>query len=1075
MEFLKKTALLIFAFIAGTTNLCAQIATVGTTRASHNNGSTHWSVAVSPVAGDTLLVGCDFNSGVSFVGVSDTAGDTFTLIAQEADSTNFAARVYLAMNVKGGSTTVTCTAASGPPNNEIYVTELKGVNPSVPIDKALSLGGSTSPASGSITTTNPNEFLWAYIISGAVTKASGWASLSSFDENLVASKAQAVPGTVAPSFRVTMNWTLLVVALNPTGSVAPPPISVSLSPSAASVQVSQSVPFIATLHNDSQEKGATWSLSGAGCSGATCGSLSNVTTTSVTYTSPASVPTPATVTLLATSLTDSTKSASAALTVTAPTPISVSVSPATTSVQVSQSAPFTATLQNDSQNKGVTWTLSGAGCSGASCGSLSNVTTTSVTYTAPASVPTPAAVTLLATSVTDNTKSATATLTVTADPPISVSVSPGTASVQVSQSAPFTTTIQNDSQNKGVTWTLSGAGCSGASCGSLSNVTTTSVTYTAPASVPTPAAVTLLATSVTDNTKSATATLTVTADPPISVSVSPGTASVQVSQSAPFTTTIQNDSQNKGVTWTLSGTGCSGATCGSLSNVTTTSVTYTAPASVPTPTAVTLLATSVTDNTRSATATLTVTASATTSPAEAQVPALVSGFEGSSSGTSNASPMKVPLPDPSIAGNYITVKGYYAPCGACSLAITDDQSNSYTTKVSTSDGNIVVVLARTSAVATAGTRYLTFTWSGGAHPGFAKFSVGQVMNIATSSPDDGTGTGNGSSSTPTCSSTTPTASGDWVEQETMMDGSGIVTSWTAGSQSDITWSLFNGYTGQGGDSVQDAAQYGVYNSTTALEPTMTMNPSNTWNTGCMFLKAGSSGASLPAGIQLISEHHVNTASGASNSLTWNFPVRGNVHVIFGNASFDTDIVSITSSPSLTWTRIGTEGMGTCTTGSTGGYGGFDAFYAIDSSPSLAMTVTINTTASGNTSPGTYAQGTLAMYDIQSAGTLDANGPFCANGNNTGGTTNWNGVTVSSPKANGLYLTMLSNSSNQTQHYSPGVPDIVICPFTDTGACDENDAHAHYYPPSTSSFTSNWTSDAPTGPWAEVMIGFAPLP
>src|SRR5271163_2650306 len=1075
MEFLKKTALLIFAFIAGTTNLCAQIATVGTTRASHNNGSTHWSVAVSPVAGDTLLVGCDFNSGVSFVGVSDTAGDTFTLIAQEADSTNFAARVYLAMNVKGGSTAVTCTAASGPPNNEIYVTELKGVNPSVPIDKALSLGGSTSPASGSITTTNPNEFLWAYIISGAVTKASGWASLSSFDENLVASKAQAVPGTVAPSFRVTMNWTLLVVALNPTGSVAPPPISVSLSPSAASVQVSQSVPFIATLHNDSQEKGATWSLSGAGCSGATCGSLSNVTTTSVTYTAPVSAPTPATVTLLATSVTDSTKSASATLTVTAPPPISVSVSPATTSVRVSQSAPFTATLQNDSQNKGVTWTLSGVGCSGATCGSLSNVTTTSVTYTAPASVPTPAAVTLLATSLTDSTKSASAALTVTAPPPISVSVSPVTTSVQVSQSAPFTVTLQNDSQNKGVTWTLSGAGCSGASCGSLSNVTTTSATYTAPASVPTPAAVTLLATSVTDNTKSATATLTVTADPPISVSVSPGTASVQVSQSAPFTTTIQNDSQNKGVTWTLSGTGCSGATCGSLSNVTTTSVTYTAPASVPTPTAVTLLATSVTDNTRSATATLTVTASATTSPAEAQVPALVSGFEGSSSGTSNASPMKVPLPDPSIAGNYITVKGYYAPCGACSLAITDDQSNSYTTKVSTSDGNIVVVLARTSAVATAGTRYLTFTWSGGAHPGFAKFSVGQVMNIATSSPDDGTGTGNGSSSTPTCSSTTPTASGNWVEQETMMDGSGIVTSWTAGSQSDITWSLFNGYTGQGGDSVQDAAQYGVYNSTTALEPTMTMNPSNTWNTGCMFLKAGSSGASLPAGIQLISEHHVNTASGASNSLTWNFPVRGNVHVIFGNASFDTDIVSITSSPSLTWTRIGTEGMGTCTTGSTGGYGGFDAFYAIDSSPSLAMTVTINTTASGNTSPGTYAQGTLAMYDIQSAGTLDANGPFCANGNNTGGTTNWNGVTVSSPKANGLYLTMLSNSSNQTQHYSPGVPDIVICPFTDTGACDENDAHAHYYPPSTSSFTSNWTSDAPTGPWAEVMIGFAPLP
>jgi len=69
----------------------------------------------------------------------------------------------------------------------------------------------------------------------------------------------------------------------------------------------------------------------------------------------------------------------------------------------------------------------------------------------------------------------------------------------------------NDYLSRGVTWALSGAGCSGAACGSLSNVTSSAVTYNAPASVPNPATVTLTATSVNDTSKSSTATITVTA------------------------------------------------------------------------------------------------------------------------------------------------------------------------------------------------------------------------------------------------------------------------------------------------------------------------------------------------------------------------------------------------------------------------------------------------------------------------------------------------------------------------------------------------------------------------------------
>src|SRR6266478_5352084 len=96
--------------------------------------------------------------------------------------------------------------------------------------------------------------------------------------------------------------------------------------------------------------------------------------------------------------------------------------------------------------------------------------------------------------------------------PISVSVAPPTASVAVNATQPFTATVQNDSQNKGVTWALSGTGCSGAACGTLSANSSASgvaITYTAPSSVPNPATVTLTATSVSDGTKSSAATITV--------------------------------------------------------------------------------------------------------------------------------------------------------------------------------------------------------------------------------------------------------------------------------------------------------------------------------------------------------------------------------------------------------------------------------------------------------------------------------------------------------------------------------------------------------------------------------------
>jgi hypothetical protein len=180
--------------------------------------------------------------------------------------------------------------------------------------------------------------------------------------------------------------------------------------------------------------------------------------------------------------------------------IVVSVSPTALSVETGLTQSFTAGVTNDSSNQGVTWALSGAGCTGAACGALSNATTTSVTYTAPALVPSPATVTLMATSVADTTKNYAVTITI-APSNITVSVSPKRAALTVTQPLTLVATT-NDSA--GVTWSISPSGGSFNPASSLSGA---NVTFKAPSAA---GVYTVTATSVTDGTKSSSTTVGVT-------------------------------------------------------------------------------------------------------------------------------------------------------------------------------------------------------------------------------------------------------------------------------------------------------------------------------------------------------------------------------------------------------------------------------------------------------------------------------------------------------------------------------------------------------------------------------------
>jgi hypothetical protein len=93
---------------------------------------------------------------------------------------------------------------------------------------------------------------------------------------------------------------------------------------------------------------------------------------------------------------------------------------------------------------------------------------------------------------------------------------------------------------------------------------------------------------------------------PVSVSVSSSAQTIDESRSASVTATVANDPANRGVTWSLMGTGCAGSACGTLSNQTATSVKYTAPSPVAANLSIKVVATSVADNTKSAAASFTV-------------------------------------------------------------------------------------------------------------------------------------------------------------------------------------------------------------------------------------------------------------------------------------------------------------------------------------------------------------------------------------------------------------------------------------------------------------------------------------
>ncbi len=177
-------------------------------------------------------------------------------------------------------------------------------------------------------------------------------------------------------------------------------MSVAVVPTSAWPAIGQSRQFSATVRNLSNPA-VVWKVNGVTGGSATVGTI----TTAGLYTAPPAVPKPATVSVTAVSVQNSSISAAATVTITAPQ-VAVMLSPASVSVPPGATQAFTATVANTPDNN-VVWEVNGAIGGTAAAGTISP----SGLYTAPAVSPNPPIV--IVTAISAQTPAAAAVATVT--------------------------------------------------------------------------------------------------------------------------------------------------------------------------------------------------------------------------------------------------------------------------------------------------------------------------------------------------------------------------------------------------------------------------------------------------------------------------------------------------------------------------------------------------------------------------------------------------------------------------------------------------------------------------------------
>ena len=426
------------------------------------------------------------------------------------------------------------------------------------------------------------------------------------------------------------------------------------------------------------------------------------------------------------------------------------------------------------------------------------------------------------------------------------------------------------------------------------------------------------------------------------------------------------------------------------------------------------------------------------------------------------------LPNYTTAGNTVVVGFTFN--GNPTPSVHDDKGNAYSVKVnyfdSTDTQSIGIATAFNIA---AGARVVSVCFS--SDPG------GYTQPMATEFDNvtgiDGAGSGSqGTGTSVTAGSMTPTVTGDLVYQ-VAFSLSINQSSFTAGSQSNISWSLLSSDLLDGW-----AAQYGLYNSTAAINPTLTMGTSQKWISASVLLKTGTSGG-VPSGMRIVHLVHENipfhanaggTGNPFPNPTTVQFPSSGNLLVaMIGGGYVACTVTGVSDNNGNTWAQAGPTEIQASNDVT-------QAFYAGSATTSGNLRLTVHWSA-------TDGDFSFFLYDITGA----AASPLDTATGGTGSQSNSGNLTMPytiNPAQSGELV-----FAEVIWDYNTGAGIVGSGWLFDTNTfdgenqsgpepIDQNNGWGHYITTSTSPVSVTWQTQyagLPTGNWSSVAVAFKPAP
>jgi len=234
------------------------------------------------------------------------------------------------------------------------------------------------------------------------------------------------------------------------------------------------------------------------------------------------------------------------------------------------------------------------------------------------------------------------------------------------------------------------------------------------------------------------------------------------------------------------------------------------------------------------------------------------------------------LPNPTIAGNTVVIQLRYST-PAQTVTWTDNISgNSYVRAIQCVDSPRNTVSEIWYVKPSAGVFDIVPHFSPSSQfvqmAPFEFYNVG-ALDGATCQAGSGT-----TVSAPALSALT--TSGDLLFHFGVIDSTQTIAGCTVGSQTNITWNLREAMIA---DKYPACAQYGVYNSSASISPTLTIQTSASWLSAAAAFKPALAGSAAPAGIRVAFIQHDNSESEQPASVTLQEPVTGNMFAVLFNS------------------------------------------------------------------------------------------------------------------------------------------------------------------------------------------------